>query len=270
MSAHFACLSVFIYMYWTKWLHPSVLNKWACRSCSMWPIKTDFLASRDRLAMDVPSTLCAWLLLKGEGFEMIASPGCGLVSVKSGQISGCWLRWLWVNCYAGMDELRCLPSLAVVQELCEMVGTQGTHQCLLWLSCCDAWMGFGVHSFQLCVWSSRLTAITQSSYGSVSSQGGAHPTWCGINAVWDGWDTRRLPSLLMAQGLGGAGRACILVLAGLGWEHWKWCPSALLPVIMRLQNCIHQYFHPWVKFLQVPLSSAASLNLVNGSLLLVV
>lgn len=203
MSAHFACLSVFIYMYWTKWLHPSVLNKWACRSCSMWPIKTGFLASRDRLSMGVPSTLCAWLLLKGEGFEMIASPGCGLVSVKSGQISGCWLRWLWVNCYAGMDELRCLPSLVVVQELCEMVGTQGTHQCLLWLSCCDAWMGFGVHSFQLCVWSSRLRAITQSSYGSVSSQGGAHPTWCGINAVWDGWDTRRLPSLLMAQGVGG-------------------------------------------------------------------
>lgn len=55
----------------------------------MWPIKTVFPATRDRLSMDVPSTLCAWLLLKGEGFEMIASSGRGLVSVKSGQSSGC-------------------------------------------------------------------------------------------------------------------------------------------------------------------------------------
>lgn len=269
MSAHFACLSLFIYMYWTKWLHPSVLNKWACRSCSMWPIKTDFLAPRDRLSIDVPSTLCAWQLLKGEGFEMIASPGCGLVSVKSGQISGCWLGWLWVNCYTGMDELRHLPSLVVVQELCEMVGTQGTHQCLLWLSCCDAWVGFGVHSFQLCV---KLKA---KSHHPVQLWFSIFTRWCSPNLVWHqccvgwmGYKTLTQPT----YGTGGrvVGRACTLVLAGLGWEHWKWCPSALLPVIMRLQNGIHQYFHPWIKFLQVPLSSAASSNLVNGSLLLVV
>lgn len=249
MSAHSACISVFIYMYWTKWLHPSVLNKWACRNCSMWPIKTVFPATRDRLSMDVPSTLCAWLLLKGEGFETIASPGHGLVSVKSGQSSGCWLEWLWVNCYTGMDELRHLPSLVVAQELHEMVGTQGTHQCLLWLTCCEARVGLGVHSFQLCVWSSRLRAVTQPSCGSVSSQGGAHPMLCGMDGIQDAY-----PAYLWHK----AGRVCTLVLAGLGWGHWKWYPSALLPVIMRLQNGIHQYFHSWIKFLQVPFSSAAS------------
>ena len=263
MSAHFACLSVFIYMYWTKWLHPSVLNKRACRSCSVGPPSTAFPGHQRQVFCGHPFGTACPAAGKGRGFETIASPGCGLVSVKSGRVQGVdldgWGRLLHGDGWAQ----------APAQPGGDSGALSGTRRCLAWLSRCEAWGAWG----DTCGTSvyeaqgqgpSPGPAVVQYLHKVVLAQPGEAPVLCGVG----GHKTLTQPTC----GTGGQSKHLEIkhAQASLRWGRWKRCPSALLPVIMRLQKGCSSVLHPWTRFLQGPLSSAAALNLVNGSPFLVV
>ena len=75
-----------------------------------WPPETGFPCTPLVHCVCPLAVVGPWLLLRGKGFESLASPSCGLVSVQSGQSQKADLAWLWVGCYAGMAGLKVLAQ----------------------------------------------------------------------------------------------------------------------------------------------------------------
>ena len=129
----------------------------------------------------------AWFLCRVGKVRKLTWPGCGSAAMQG------WLG------------SKCLPSLVVAQEPCGVGGTQGTHKCLLRLSCCEARVGLRGLTLLSSVWRAQGSghlpspAVVQFLH-KVGGACGAHPARCGTNAVWGGWDARCSPSPLMAQG----------------------------------------------------------------------
>lgn len=145
----------------------------------MGPPSTAFPGHQRQVFCGHPFGTACPAAVKGRGFETIASPGCGLVSVKSGRVQGVDLDGL-VGCYTGTGELRPLRSPGAAQELC-----LGTRRCLAWLSRCEAWGAWGdtrgtsVYEAQG-QGPSPGPAVVQYLHKVVLTQPGEAPVLCGV------------------------------------------------------------------------------------------